>query len=805
MYNKTTGYARFSKFLAVLCSAVLLFCSLPMTGANAAGEISVTGYTVDKSAIASGESAHFTVSLSVDASVDTSSIKLVTSGDSAYDGTLTMDAGGASASGTLTYNGIGTALSIDCTYKLKGQSEEQSVTLWRSVSESQQEQSNKPQDNDERKPILSLSGTMPKFDASQSGNVMNLTLSNISTYTADNVVISTNIPTDTGLAFDTGNINQTLNVGRITSGKNISISIPVSVREDAKAGFVEFPITITYYNVWSQKFEITQNVTVEVNNPSSVDDKTYPVISVSGIEYSTQTPGPDGKVTATVTLQNTGTGVADKVTAEIKLPDTLLIQGESTKIINGLAPKQSAKVTFDLYAPQSTTAGNHQITYDINAIYKKDQTAHSSYTSLYSIIREGSATVDIRNAGLDKNRPGDNNVVNLNFQITNPSSKDVKDVTVSLDGLSAEAFTLYKNFDPIKIANLKAGETKSLTFSLYVAKSLSAGNYPLKVKATYTDDLGAKQEYVKDIFLYIDRPEGSDPSTGEKSTPRVIINRYSLDTDSVMAGVPFEFNFTLFNTSSVSVKNMKVTVMSPITDGTAGVFLPVEGTNSFFIDSIPAGGSHDVSIRLSAKTDSETKSYPIEVMMEYEDGDAKPYSVKDSIALPVVQPQRLEVGTVNYFPFALNVASSINFNYVNKGRSPLYNLTIRFEGPFRLESGDDSYYVGNFTASSSDYFDDMLVPTEAGEVEGKVIFEYEDVNGNKNATEVPFSVSVPEEMPNEDPGIMDPGIMEPMPPEESGPNWWLIGGIGAGVLLRAVIVFIVIRKRKKKKEWMLDE
>ena len=192
-------------------------------------------------------------------------------------------------------------------------------------------------------------------------------------------------------------------------------------------------------------------------------------------------------------------------------------------------------------------------------------------------------------------------------------------------------------------------------------------------------------------------------------------------------------------------------------------------------------------------------------MMEYEDGDAKPYSVKDSIALPVVQPQRLEVGTVNYFPFALNVASSINFNYVNKGRSPLYNLTIRFEGPFRLESGDDSYYVGNFTASSSDYFDDMLVPTEAGEVEGKVIFEYEDVNGNKNATEVPFSVSVPEEMPNEDPGIMDPGIMEPMPPEESGPNWWLIGGIGAGVLLLAVIVFIVIRKRKKKKEWMLDE
>ena len=213
-------------------------------------------------------------------------------------------------------------------------------------------------DNDERKPILSLSGTMPKLDATKTGNVMNLTLSNISTYTADNVVISTDIPTDTGLAFNTGNINKTLNVGRITSGKNISISIPVSVREDAKAGFVDFPLTITYYNIWSQKFEMTQTITVEVKNPSSEEDKTYPVISVSGIEYSTQTPGKDGKVTATVTVQNTGTGAADKVTAEIRLPDTLLIQGESTKIINGLAPKQSAKVTFDLYAPQTTAAGN---------------------------------------------------------------------------------------------------------------------------------------------------------------------------------------------------------------------------------------------------------------------------------------------------------------------------------------------------------------------------------------------------------------------------------------------------------------
>ena len=811
MYNKTTGYARFSKLLAVLCSTVLFFCSFPLSGVNAADEIGVIGYTVDKTAIESGESANFTIQLSIASTVDPSSIQLVTSSDSAYEGTLSLDEGGASASGNLTYNGIGTALIIDCTYKLTGQDGQQTVTLWRSVTESQQEQSEKPQDNDERRPVLSLSGAMPKFDPEKTDNVINLTLSNISTFTADNVVISTDIPTDTGLAFNTGNVNKSLNVGRILSGRNISVSIPVLVREDAKAGFVDFPITITYYNIWSQKFEITQTITVEVNNPPEEEEKddTYPVISVSGIEYSTQTPGKDGKVTATVTLQNTGTGAADKVTVEIKLPDTLLIQGESTKIINGLAPKQSTTVTYDLYAPQSTGAGNHQITYDISAAYKEDQTAHTSYTSLYSIIREGSATVDIRNAGLESNRPNDNNVVNLNFQITNPSAKEVQDITVSLDGLSADAFTLYQNFDPIRIQSLKAGETKSLSFSLYVAKALTAGNYPLKVKAAYTDDLGASQEYVKDIFLYIDRPEKpeeEDPSTPEeKSTPRVIINQYNLDTDTVMAGVPFEFNFTLYNTSSVPVQNMKVTVMSPITDGTAGVFLPVEGTNSFFIANIPAGGSHDVSIRLSAKTDSETKSYPIEVMMEYEDTDAKAYSVKDSIALPVVQPQRLEVGTINYYPFAVNMSSSISFNYVNKGRSPLYNLTIRFDGPFQLESGEDSYYVGNFAASSSDYFDDMLVPTQAGEVEGKVIFEYEDVNGNKNTTEIPLTASVPEEMPMEDPGIMDPGLTDPMVPEESGTNWWLIGGIGAGVLVLALIVFVIIRKRKKQKEWMLDE
>ncbi|MBP3941764.1 MAG: hypothetical protein J6D00_09780, partial [Christensenellaceae bacterium] len=83
---------------------------------------------------------------------------------------------------------------------------------------------------------------------------------------------------------------------------------------------------------------------------------------------------------------------------------------------------------------------------------------------------------------------------------------------------------------------------------------------------------------------------------------------------------------------------------------------------------------------------------------------------------------------------------------------------------------------------------------------GVLVLTYEDADGNIYTEERDFAggVNVYQDYIEPDMPVFEEDIMMEEPKQPT--NWWLIGGIAAGVLAVGGIIFGIIRRNKRKKE-----
>ena len=142
---------------------------------------------------------------------------------------------------------------------------------------------------------------------------------------------------------------------------------------------------------------------------------------------------------------------------------------------------------------------------------------------------------------------------------------------------------------------------------------------------------------------------------------------------------------------------------------------------------------------------------------------------------------------------------------------------VSVEGDFQGQGL--SYYVGNFEPGRTDFFDAQFTPMNPGQQKGAVLFAFEDANGKKTEIRKEFDINVMEmeqgPMLDENGMPIDGGFdmpgkdgmpMDGMPGGAAKTSIWVYIGIGAGVLVIAAVVFIILRKRHvRRKELSLDE
>lgn len=472
------------------------------------------------------------------------------------------------------------------------------------------------------------------------------------------------------------------------------------------------------------------------------------------------------------------------LTAELSTPDGITIHNSSaTANLGYLNIGERKNYSFPLKVDASAENTNYPIHMTVKAkVMKNGEVEERTFEDTFyiSVIggNSGLATKNLVIGNVKAPAQVESETdFTLSFTVNNNG-------TTAADHLKIEAELpsgiLNKTTSTFVENSLGAGQSKVYQITLMATNESKDTTYPIKISVSALEDAAAST-----VMQYTSIYVKSKGGAGNVSTPRLMVDTYDYGGGYVKAGEEFTLNVGLMNTSAKTLGNIKVTV-----DG-GSTFVPVGSSNAFFVDSIEAKGHFAKALRLRASNTVEQNMATLSVHMDYEDLDGSAFSADDTISIPLVQDTRLEINDVAA-PWECYVGSqgSSNVEFYNMGKTTLNNLRVTAEGNFdTMES--NSYYVGNMSSGSTDDFSFSFIPREAGPMEGKVIFTFEDASGQEQIIEKTF-VFEAMEMPVWDETMMDVPMEEP----KSEVPWNIIAAAAAV----AVVAGLVIRKKHKKKK-----
>lgn len=342
-------------------------------------------------------------------------------------------------------------------------------------------------------------------------------------------------------------------------------------------------------------------------------------------------------------------------------------------------------------------------------------------------------------------------------------------------------------------------------FPFRVKKDAVNGTYAIQFKVYHlfaNTNLQETTPAETDITTYVQIRYGKEPEEEEKpeetpvpdpSTAILLLEDYTMNPQEVKAGEEFDLTLRIRNTSDRTVTDVKSTL-----EEAKSTIVPVNGTNSFFIERIKAGETVEKTIRVRATPSAGVEPVSLTLKNEFVQEDAAKTS-QDTFSLPIVQVANLSLDTPNY-PIDCYQGESFNLmmNLYNKGRTTLYNVSVTFESD--TMSADENYYAGNMESGSTREYDVMITPNAdaSGQVDGEIVVTYEDEDGNQTEKRTPVTVNVAAmDYGNDDMYIPEePVIAEPV--SAGFPVW---GYIVIGVVVAGAIaaVIVIVRRRKKAK------
>ena len=326
-------------------------------------------------------------------------------------------------------------------------------------------------------------------------------------------------------------------------------------------------------------------------------------------------------------------------------------------------------------------------------------------------------------------------------------------------------------------------------------------NYTTRVSAIIDQCI----PYVDDGNSGDNGDDDPDYSKMEMATPYVIVSNYSYG-GQVTAGDTFPLELTFYNTSrNLDVTNMMITISMP------DAFMLTSSSNTFYVDQLDAEQSVTQTVQVTAKANAAPQSHNIEVSMKYQYIDdhlvsRRDNSTQETISIPVVQIDRFQVTGVEVSQeIYLNEESYLTVNFVNKGRSDVYNLSAQISGD--IQNPGQQQNLGNLTSGSTGTADFYITPNGEGVCTGEVTITYEDTNMEEKTATIQWSTNAVDPMAGMDfgPGMgeFDPGMMEDptLTDEKKSPTPFIIGGV---VIAAGVAAFLIRRRILKKRSEEAD-
>lgn len=703
---------------------------------------------------------------------------------------------------TLKYNGNNnTRLPITIRYTQDGKqmTTSDSIVISEAVPKSteiEKEKEEKPVDTTKYVPRLNLvNKSIPTISAGQSETIT-FTIRNTGGYTAENIVVTPEFG-DGSTPLTLEDTSATRVIKKISSDKSENISFKLTADSNAAEKSYSIKLNYSFTNAYDDPFTHSETVYVKVVN------KNTPIaLVVDRAVTNPATINPGQKFKASFTIKNKGSLQARDVKysldgfAESGLS---IVGGSNNKHSDVLAGYDQTVIEYDLQASKNIKNGSHPL--DLKISYKDTQNQKCEESAKVFITVGGSTAtlsdLSIQNINYPREGVRPNQDVRITFDLRNQSKAKVSNVKVTLD--SGDPAMVPKTANVKKIDNLDPGKVAKLDFTFFATSEATTKNYPISINVEFDNQVAAEGEEGKSnkITQYVGiLVNGADSN---KLTPRLIIDKYSFEPNIVRAGEKFDLNLSFFNTNAnKAISNVKIFLtVDEKTEQSGNVFTPVDSSNTFYIESIPAKGTIEKKLKFFTVPDAKAKTYTITANFEYQDETGKDITATELIGIPVVQKSKLEIGNMDIPTEGyVGMPIPISVQFFNTGKVPLNNMMIKLEGDFTAENGN--YYLGNFEMGTTENYDGTIIPNKTGPLKGKLIFSYDNTAGEHIEQIQEININVLEGAP------MDPNMPEEiLEGNKKGVGTVLIWSIST--IVGALAGFIIWRKRKKKKGETLDE
>lgn len=582
----------------------------------------------------------------------------------------------------------------------------------------------------------------------------------------------------------------------IAGGETRSLTFGIEVDPEAENRDYNLLITLEYRNAFREESPLFRS-TASINVPVTYE-LTHPLLDVNNVKLDPKEPSAGEHFTAIFYLDNYSSEAARNVTVELDGMDNFrVVDFTNKKYLQSVSRGGNNFVLFKL-AAEEKRAGNSvklKFTYDgedttpeieVNLPLGDVQPGKNPFLKLKSFSIEETA------------RPGEH-LIRLTLE--NIGQEKAYDINLTLDGGSDIYVTRGSNVDYLE--QLEGEKETVLEYYLGINTSQGTLHYPLELTMEYTDRTG--KSYSSSETLGISSND-LDPASTAAGTPRVLINKYTLSDEKILAGNIVTLTLFIENTHARPVQNIKTSISVIKVEGSDGtetggtVFSPVDGSNSFFIEQIPARTTVERSIDLLVDPNATAKTYIVPITIEYEDQKANSYSVEEMVNIPVTQECKLQILSTEVPPTAfIGQPTFIGAEFVNVGKVALNNFIVMLEGNFHKEQA--SYFVGNLQIGASDYYQGIVYPEKEGTLSGKLVFSYIDNNNREVQVEEPFQLEVLGARAMEPmPGDMPPEMMDPGAKAGGGSTKKIFFYVIPIVILAAIAIFLWRRKKKKQME-----
>lgn len=206
--------------------------------------------------------------------------------------------------------------------------------------------------------------------------------------------------------------------------------------------------------------------------------------------------------------------------------------------------------------------------------------------------------------------PGSN--FSLVFQVKNTGDAAAKNIKLTLDGMDAKGINIAQGLSTKDITVLKPGEETTVIYDMKIPSSARGGMYPLKLDYTFNGKNSKNQDTTSPItgsyaFSVDVKQADRDPSA-------IIFDKINFPVGRLGKNQNVPVSFTLKNVGTKDAQNIKIAAISQDVEG-----LTPTSSSTAVVKKLSPGQTAEYTFNFKTTNSVATKSYPVEISVEYID------------------------------------------------------------------------------------------------------------------------------------------------------------------------------------------